>query len=243
MTQTSTGNAIAARPHGAFAVEDRRRLVTIAYTDQAVAAFVREIEASPQATRSIFLISADHATADPFLWGNPTGDAMAKVPLLFYFPAALLASAKNPPRVEEELRSLGALASTLPVSLNDVPTLLLALLARHPTLEHLARERRWHTLGGAVSSPHFAARNATTAQVWGIDASSRVFMVRADALDQLMDTGERSVAFSVWDDPLGPLLKDVTGALSAVLRACPEVCTASIQRQMCCVSSGQRLSH
>jgi hypothetical protein len=57
--------------------------------------------------------------------------------------------------------------------------------------------------------------------VWGIDTLSRVFLVRRDAIDQLFDTGERSVAFSVWNEPLGPILQDVTGALDAMLRRSP----------------------
>jgi len=232
-TQNNTKNAIAARLASA-APEDRRRLVTMAYTDDALAAFVRAIENSPQGARSIFLVSADHATADPFLWGTPTNDGLARVPLFFYLPAALLASSKDPPRLDAELRSLSVMASTQPISINDVPALLLALLARHPALQRLAPERRWHTLGGAATSSHFANPPATTAQVWGIDASSRVFVVRADALDQLFDTGERSIAWSVWDDPLGPLLKDVTGAVSAVLRACARACVVSTDGMTCC---------
>jgi hypothetical protein len=157
--------------------------------------------------------------------------------LFFYLPAALIASSKDSARVEEILHSLDVLAASMAVSINDVPTLLLALLAKHPALEHLSSERRWHTLGGATSSPHFASNPSTTAQVWGIDASSRVFLVHADAVDQLFDTGERSVAFSVWNEPLGPLLKDVTGALSAVLRACGGACGESGHEKRCCAAS------
>jgi hypothetical protein len=242
MTQTSAGNAIAERLTASVAPEDRRRLVTMAYTDQALAAFVQEVEASSQAARSIFLLSADHATADPFLWEKPTTEAMARVPLILYLPTALIAASKDPVRVEAELRSLGVFASTLPVSINDVPTLLLALVARHPAIERLSRDRRWHTLGGATTSPHFKAREETTAQVWGIDASSRVFLVRHDAVDQLFDTGERSVALSVWDEPLGPLLKDVTAALSAVLRACSGARARWCVGETCCSSSRQSIS-
>jgi hypothetical protein len=228
------GTSVEAHLRAPLAVEDRRRLVTMAYSDRVLADFVREIEGSPRANQSVLLVSADHATADPFLFGHPTSDAMAKVPLFFYLPAALVASSKDPPRVEEELRSLGVLASTLPVSINDAPTLLLALLAKHPALHHLAPELRWHTLGGAASSPHVPTHAETTAQVWGIDASSRVFIVRADDADQLLDNGERSVAFSVWNDPLGPLLKDVTGALSSILRACSGQCSTPANGKTCC---------
>jgi hypothetical protein len=234
MTQTRAGNAIAANLRMPVAPEDRRRLVTMSYADDALAAFVRAIEASPVANRSIFLVSADHATADPFLWGDAASKAMAQVPLFFYLPAAFIASSKDPQRIAEILGSLDAFAANVAVSINDVPTLLLALLAKHPALDHLSREHRWHTLGGASSSHHFASSAPTTAQVWGIDASSRVFVVHSDAVDQLLDTGEHSIAFSVWNDPLGPLLKDVSGALSAILRACGGQCTVARHATGCC---------
>jgi hypothetical protein len=227
MTPTTAGtiDAILARSRVSFAGEDRRRLATMHYTDGALAAFVKEIERSPRASQTILLVSADHATADPALWGAQTVQALARVPLFVYLPAGLVAACKNPSRIDQEIRSLQELASALPVSINDVPTLLLALLARHNAFVQLPPAMRWHTLGGATSSRNFGERaSRTTAQVWGIDALSRVFLVRADAADQPLDTGERSVAFSVWDDPLGPLLKDVSGALSAVLRACPVNC-------------------
>jgi len=165
-----------------------------------------------------------------------------RVPLFFYLPAAFSALSKDPSRVEDALRSLEDLASTLAVSINDVPTMLLALLARHRALLDLAPALRWHTLGGATSSPYCADRASTTAQVWGIDAASRVFLVRADAVDHPVNTGERSVAFSVWDEPLGPQLKDVTAEVSAVLRACSATCGGSTDMRMCCTSFGHSRS-
>jgi len=59
--------------------------------------------------------------------------------------------------------------------------------------------------------------------VWGIDASSRVFAVGRASPFAVLATDERSVPFSVWNDPLGPILRDATAALSAILagtRAC-----------------------
>ena len=241
-TRDSIDATIAERFRASFAEEDRRRLLTMKYTDAALEAFVKQIERSPQAGHTILLVSADHATADPFLWAHPTAQGMSRVPLFFYFPAAFIAVSKDSARVEEALRSLKDLTSTLAVSINDVPTLLLALLAQHRTLLHLAPAMRWHTLGGATSSPYRADLASTTAHVWGIDAAARVFLVRAEAVDQPLDTGERSVAFSVWDDPLGPLLKDVTGALSVVLRACSAACAAPIDMRMCCTSFGHSRS-
>jgi hypothetical protein len=120
------------------------------------------------------------------------------------------------------------------------PTWLLALLARQHALVHLAADG-WYTLGGCNSSRNVEKHGAsTTAQVWGIDALSRAFLVRT--ADQLFDAGERSVPFSVWDDPLGPLLKDVSGAQSAVLRACPANRAGLTNMRTCCTPLRQSVS-
>jgi len=81
MTHTRAGNAISPQSREHVAPEDRRRLLTMAYANDALAAFVRGIERTPEASRSIFVVSADHATADQPLWGGElTNNAMAKVP-------------------------------------------------------------------------------------------------------------------------------------------------------------------
>jgi hypothetical protein len=60
-------------------------------TDGALAAFVRGIERTPDASRSIFVVWADRATTDQPLWGGElTNNAMAKVPSFIYFPSTLI---------------------------------------------------------------------------------------------------------------------------------------------------------
>jgi hypothetical protein len=209
------------------AAEDVRRLVTLAYTDAALAAFVKRIEASAEASRTMLVISADHATADTFLWDHPEPGAWARVPLVFYFPPAFIDAGKDQAKIRSALHAAQALASSVSVSINDVPMLLLSVIARHPALARLPASLRWHTSGSAAT----AARRTNTASdsptFFGIDAASRVFWLRGDA-GRLVDSGERSIPFSIWDEPLGPTLSDVTGALSAVLRACSG--TGSVSR-------------
>jgi hypothetical protein len=183
--------------------EDRRRLATLAYTDHALAEWLEKSNAG----RTVFIVSADHATADSTLWGPPDARSYATVPLFFYFPRDILTD-----EARAKIDALDRIAARTPVSLDDVPTMLLALLSRHGSMQKLPDERAWHTSGGG------SARRAT---VWGIDASSRVFTVGREAPFAVAITAERSVPFSVWDAPLGPILRDATAALSAVVSARP----------------------
>ena len=88
MTHTAAGYAISAQSREHVAPEDRRRLLTTkAYTDHALAAFVRGIERTPEASRSIFVVSADHATADQPLWGGETDEQCnGQGPIVHLFP-------------------------------------------------------------------------------------------------------------------------------------------------------------
>jgi hypothetical protein len=207
--------------------EDVRRLVTLAYTDAALAEFVKRIETSAAASRTMLVISADHATADAFLWDHPEAGAWARVPLVFYFPPAFLDAGQDREKIRSALHTAQALASSVSVSLNDVPMLLLSLLARHPALAGLPANLRWHTSGSAATSARRANTASDAPTFLGIDAASRVFWLKAAPVG-FVDSGERSIPFSIWDEPLGPTLSDVTGALSALLRACSG--TGSVSR-------------
>jgi hypothetical protein len=200
--------------------EDRRRLLTVAYADDALMGLIENVEHSPDASHSLFIVSADHATADSFLWDRPDERATAAIPLFIYFPHAMLASDD----AREKVRELNRVAAGTPVSLDDVPSMLLALLAHHPALQRLSEDRRWHTLGGAGTSPFAAVPGSGSLALWGIDALSRVFTVGRTAPFLVLATEERSVPFSVWEAPLGPVLRDGTAGLSALLagaKGCP----------------------
>jgi hypothetical protein len=200
--------------------DDGRRLLTIAYTDDALMGLIENVEHSSDASHSLFIVSADHATADSFLWDRPDERATAAIPLFIYFPRAMLASDD----ARERVRELNRLAGRTPVSLDDVPSMLLALLAHHPALQRLSEDRRWHTLGGAGTSPFAAVPGSGSLALWGIDALSRVFTVGRAAPFPVVGTEERSVPFSVWEEPLGPVLRDGTAALSSIFasaKGCP----------------------
>ncbi len=189
----------------------------MAYSDEALRRLIEEVESSADASHSIFLVSADHATADPFLWDRPTDRAAAAVPMFVHVPRALVAASGRESEAREKLRELDRLARRTPVSLNDVPSILMALVSRHPAMDRVPTSRRWHTLGGSSTSPWTSIPLSQPAVVWGIDASSRVFGVGKLEPHPVLTTSERSVPFSVWNDPLGPILRDGTAALSAIL--------------------------
>lgn len=190
--------------------DDRGRLATVAYADWALERFVAALDASPLAARSIVILSADHATGDPFLWGGEAIEGGAHIPLAILLPRALVDSARAPDEVRRKVAALNALARTTPVSANDSPTLLLALLAAQPRIAALPPDRRWATLGGDATSPDFQLPGRA-AGLWGIDAGSNVFQVAREPGSLAAASGERSELFA---DPsqlrrLGPILRPV----------------------------------
>jgi hypothetical protein len=163
--------------------DDRRRLSTFAYADGALERLVQRIEASPEAAQSLLVVSADHSTADPSVWGSaPDTRAMAHIPLFVYLPRPLLMGSAAPEVALRRLAEARALAAWTHVSSNDVPTLLLALLSASEPLSSLPPAWRWHTMGGMATSPDYALPGRPASALWGIDASARLFSVDRGSL-------------------------------------------------------------
>ncbi len=161
--------------------DDRKRLATMAYADWAMDSFVKELEASPEGARSLLVVSADHSTGDPFVWSS--GDTLrseSQIPFYMYVPEAFAKGAQDPEAVRAKIDAVNALAATTPISANDVPTLLLALLSASHELASLPQEWRWATLGGMATSPTFELDGVPSARTWGIAASARLFSVPND---------------------------------------------------------------
>ncbi len=159
--------------------DDRRRLVTYAYTDAAVERFFAQLDTLQIAERSIVVLMADHSTGEDYLWGaddveHETDAAKAQVPFVVVIPEAFLARVKDRPALERALATAQALLDSTPLSQNDVPAVLLALLAFHPGVRGLPASARWHSLGGQVTSPWFQP---------GGDAAS--FLVGINGVDEL----------------------------------------------------------
>ncbi|MDF2698245.1 MAG: hypothetical protein K0S65_6628, partial [Labilithrix sp.] len=130
--------------------DDTGRLRTFAYADHAISELLEHV--GPHLERSLFILGADHATGDPFVW-RPTPEwnrnaAHALIPFAIVLPDPLIAKAAHPERVRELVRQVHAALDHQPWSQNDVPLLVLSLLSHAPGMKALPPEQRWHTLGG-----------------------------------------------------------------------------------------------
>jgi hypothetical protein len=173
---------------GDLAIDDVHRLETMAYSDAMVGEFLDRIEAREQDSNTIVVVGGDHSTGDRFLWdergaafrsGLQPNVAYSRIPFLVYFPKATLARASDPARARALLRRLNATLARTPLSQNDIPRLVLDLLAGTRPLQSLPEPWRWHTLGGERLAP--AAVDAVPrAAVWGVDTFSDAFFLDAE---------------------------------------------------------------
>jgi hypothetical protein len=162
--------------------DDAARLRTFAYTDQALAELLTSVEKSGGLDRTIFVFGADHATAEPFVW--PTSDswsidaAHARIPFVIVLPEPLIEKSAHPDVVRDLVQKLNAAINRRPWAQNDTPLLLLTLLSKSPGMQALVAENRWHTLGGARTSPFFTPPREDVAVV-GIDCKAEFFGTNA----------------------------------------------------------------
>jgi len=157
--------------------DDRRRLLTHSYTDAAVERFFAALETSSLSERSIVMLSADHSTGESYVWGaySEGDDAKARIPFAIVLPPALMARVKNQPGLQKALREVQTRLEAAPLSQNDVPAMLLALLSAHPSIKALPAAARWHTLGGQVTSPWFQPGGDPRSFILGINGVSEFF--------------------------------------------------------------------
>jgi hypothetical protein len=211
--------------------DDMKRLDTVSYADHALESLLAVIEASETAADSIVVIGGDHSTGDYVLWAEPgkTKDAeyraaLSRVPFLIVLPKALVSASRNPGKVHELVLRLNVTLATHPISQNDIPRLLLALLSRSPQLASVPQDFRWHNLGGQALSPHFAVESEPSAVVLGIDASTRLFWL--DDKGTLVDPDEP--ASSVFDvataQKVTPTLRPEVAVLSAFMSGYAHEC-------------------
>ena len=217
--------AITSAPDFAGNADDAKRLLTFAYADHAV----RELHDRLPRERSILVLGADHATADPFVWPRSPEwtlhAAHGLIPFAIVIPEALIAMTRRPEAVHALVREINAVMSAEAWSQNDVPTLLLALLSHAPGLMALAAEWRWHTIGGERTSPYFEPPKPEV-DVIGINSVAELF--GTDAHDQQLLSFEQA-AF-VQDEKeiysASPSLLPVAATLSRFLNGYATVCRA-----------------
>ncbi len=163
--------------------DDRLRLITYAYTDAAVERLFAQLETSGIAERSIVMLMADHSTGHAYVWGkeDPESDvAKSQIPFAIVIPPQFLARAKDPVALTAALAEAQALIEAGPLSQNDVPMLLLAMLQAHPSMKALPVSERWHTLGGQVTSPWFEPGGDEASYILGINGVSELFALDRD---------------------------------------------------------------
>ena len=173
--------AVKAMPNRA-SVDDRRRLLTHSYTDAALERFFGQLEALGIAERSIVVLMADHSTGEDYVWGDEsfeheTDSAKAQLPFAIVIPPSFLARVKDRAALEAALTEAQAQLEATPLSQNDVPALLLALLKFHPGLRALPQASRWHTLGGQVTSPWFQPGGDEKSFLLGINGVDELYVL------------------------------------------------------------------
>jgi hypothetical protein len=159
--------------------DDLRRLTTLSYTDAAVERLLGALDASGASERTLLFLLADHSTGDTYLWGGESDDAKTRLPFVMVVPPAFVARTKDPRATRAALDDVQAQLDALALSQNDVPALLLALLAAHPAVASLPQAERWHTLGGQRTSPWFDAGHPGAALV-GVNGVDELYLFDAE---------------------------------------------------------------
>jgi hypothetical protein len=168
-------------------MDDRRRLLTHSYADAALERFFAQLDTLGIAERSIVVLMADHSTGEDYVWGpesiqHETDAAKAQVPFLIVIPPAFLARVKDRPALDAALAEARTQLNATPLSQNDVPALLLALLKFHPGLRALPAAARWHTLGGQVTSPWFQPGGDPQSFLLGINGVDELYVLDKQGL-------------------------------------------------------------
>ncbi len=205
--------------------DDRLRLVTVSYTDFAVERLFAQLEATGLAERSIVFLMADHSTGHAYVWGKEdpeTDEAKTQIPFAIVIPPAFLARAKDRPALEAALTEAQRLVDEAPLSQNDVPSMMLALLSAHPSVKALAPEKRWHTMGGQVTSPYFSPGGDPSTYLIGINGVSELYSL--DRRGKRLGGYEDSVFLKTRADRyrVTPRLIPVTASLIETMHAAPE---------------------
>jgi hypothetical protein len=210
-------------------VDDRRRLLTHSYTDAALEHFFAQLEALGIAERSIVVLMADHSTGEDYVWGpesleHETDAAKAQLPFLIVIPTSFLARVKDRRALETALTEAQAQLNATPLSQNDVPALLLALLKFQPGLRALPESSRWHTLGGQVTSPWFQPGGEPQSYILGINGVDELYVL--DRQGARVGSYEDAVFLRTRTDraQVTPRLIPVASTLVETLRS-PKTCT------------------
>ena len=166
----------------AINVEELGRLRTFSYTDEFLGRAFARIDATPEASRTILIANADHATNDLPLWDAADERALrtrGQIPFILHVPEALVRAHRHPNELRDALTAAQRALAANPVSQNDLPTLILALLGHSAPLKGLPSALRWHTMGGQRTAPDWSLPSRPGAVVGGLNSIGEFFAVDA----------------------------------------------------------------
>lgn len=169
--------------------DDLKRLVTYAYTDEAVKRLLANLDANGSSERTLVLLMADHSTGDAYLWGpndfdHETDDAKTRVPFVLVVPPSFVARAEaSGADVRGALDAVQRALDAEVLSQNDVPALILALFSAHPGVVAIPSSERWHTLGGQRTSGWFDPGEPGAALI-GVNGVDESFALDAQGVRQ-----------------------------------------------------------
>lgn len=218
--------------------DDVARLETLSYTDWAFERLVKKIGDAEVAKQTILVAAADHSTTDYFLWREGRAEqkdrwvALSRIPFAMVLPDAFLEGSSDPQRARAAVRRVNQLMAESPLSQNDIPRIVLALLLHSEPLRSMPEPWRWHTLGGQRLSPGARIHNYPDAVTMGIDAASKVYVVTRDGA--LKQTDESAVPlFDLEAAKAGSeTLRPATSVFSSLLRGYGKNCWASTTIRM-----------
>lgn len=207
---------VAAIARGVAAADeiDRRRLTALAYTDDAL----RRLFDRLATRRAIVVVSADHPIPERPLWTPrlPDHAEQARIPFVIWIAPALRREHEADTGLSAAIARMNEQLDHEPLSQNDIPTLLLAMLAHSAPLRDAPSGTRWHTMGGQATSPHFRPPVAE-GRIMGIDAATTFYVVDADGVAVVPPEPARLVVTSEAARQSTPSLHPAAGALVRVL--------------------------
>ncbi len=159
--------------------EERLRLITFSYTDAALEKAIVAIDETPEAAETLVLASADHSTTDIFTWDSSAVRQVrpkSQIPFLLHVPEALVRHHAHANELRDALTAAQLALSAGPISQNDLPTIVLALLSHATPLKALPESKRWHTMGGQRTSPDWALLSRPGAAVAGLNSLGELFV-------------------------------------------------------------------
>jgi hypothetical protein len=213
-----TARVASACRKSAFAREDDcSRLAVISYADYALGELLEKLDRSPSLrSRSVVIVSADHATSEMFLWpGSAEQKVRAHVPYLMIVPEGMRAAAPRPELAGQLVEQLHDRASTQVISLMDSPTLVTSLLSSTRELRSIPAPWRFHTYGGQATSPHFAFDARPGARIWGTDSAAFVFSADPDASVTAYENKNRAFSGAAELETINPSLRGPAAFLAS----------------------------